>query len=495
MLTHNCKWHFTGVLRGLFVALCLLSTTSHGQGTEDDAPPPTTSTIETDINAPPVAQTLIPESVFAMQLAEALKLGQVTDEAKAEELLSGLGIEPKNGWLAEYPVTPAVLGDIEKGITMASDQKKIALTKNQALKLVNDVKAKLGLDINPGSNAPTGQIKSSGNTTIYSYTDRKGMIYYTDDFDSIPKEYQKTAKIVSRSTHHDLSGEAGGTTETPETQYIVNPNPEQINNYYYEQGPPLVTYYSPPDPYYYLYSWVPYPFWSTGFYFPGFFVLNNFHRHLFFHNKHYFVTHHVHGGAFSRPLSTGPVNLNWPGHMKPDGINHFNWFAKPNAQAGARAIMTLNQNRNRFINWRGTAVSQMNISRVPFSSFGNFRIPGNAPAFLNNRTIIHNNSFQPIPHFGGRIFNQPAFNQRSYVPIRPRFYTPLPFTQGPFFRAKRPFGGNVAGGFHSGGAFGGFQGGGAFHSREAFGGFHSGGNFTSHGGGGSFAGAPRGGHR
>ena len=43
-----------------------------------------------------------------MQLAEALKLGPVPDEAKAEELLSSLGIEPKNGWLAEYPVTPDV---------------------------------------------------------------------------------------------------------------------------------------------------------------------------------------------------------------------------------------------------------------------------------------------------------------------------------------------------------------------------------------------------
>jgi hypothetical protein len=70
---------------------------------------------------PPVAQTLVPEGVFATQLAEALKLGSVPNEAKAEELLSSLGIEPKNGWLAEYPVTPKVLGEIEKGISVASD--------------------------------------------------------------------------------------------------------------------------------------------------------------------------------------------------------------------------------------------------------------------------------------------------------------------------------------------------------------------------------------
>ena len=74
---------------------------------------------------------------------------------------------------------------------------------------------------------------------------------------------------------------------------MAKPNPEVINKQYYEQGPPVVTYYAPPDPYYYLYSWVPYPFWSTGFYFPGFFVLNNFHRHVFFNRHPYFVTHHA----------------------------------------------------------------------------------------------------------------------------------------------------------------------------------------------------------
>ena len=479
MFTQGFKWHFIRVLSSLLAALCLLSTASHGQNEGDDAPPPTPSTIQTDTNAPPVAQTLVPEGIFAMQLAEALKLSPVPDEATAEELLSNLGIEPKNGWLAEFPVTPAVLGDVEKGISVASDQGKIALTKDQALKLVGDVKTKLGVDINPGSNAPPGLIERPGNKTIYSYTDSEGVLHFTDDYDSIPKEYQKNAKIVSQSMQHELlGGTDGGATEAPGPQYRANPNPEDINDYYYEQGPPLVTYYAPPDPYYYLYSWVPYPFWSTGFYFPGFFVLNNFHRQVFFNRQPYFVAHHVGGGAFSRPLSVGPVNLAWPGHMMPDAMAHPRWFSTPNAQASARAIVTLNQNRSRAIN--GTAVSQMNTSRPPFSSAGNSRTLGNAPAVLNSRTTMHNNSFQSAPHFGGRIFNQPAFNQRTYAPVTPRFYSPPAFTQGPAFRAPRPFGGNVAGGFHSGGPSGGF---------------HGGGNFTNQGRGGSFAGASRGGHR
>jgi len=185
-VTHYFKGYFIRILIGLLVALCLLSTAAHGQGEGDDAPPPIPSTIQTVTNSPPVAQTLVPEGVFAMQLAEALKLGPVPDEAKAEELLSSLGIEPKNGWLAEYPVTPDVLGDVEKGISVASDQGKIKFTKDQVLKLVGDVKAKLGFDINPGPNPPAGLIERPGNKTIYSYTDSEGVIHFTDVYDSIP---------------------------------------------------------------------------------------------------------------------------------------------------------------------------------------------------------------------------------------------------------------------------------------------------------------------
>ena len=444
-VTYHFKGHFIRNLSVLLVALCLLSTAAHGEGQDegdDNAPLQPASTLQTGTNAPPLAQTLVPEGVFAMQLAESLKLGPVPDEAKAEELLSSLGIEPKNGWLAEYPVTPDVLGDVEEGISKASEQGKIKLTKDQVLKLVGDVKAKLGFDVNPGSNPPAGLIERPGNKTIYSYTDSEGVIHFTDDYDSIPKEYQKNAKIFTESTLHQILGvKDDGATEATGPQYMANPNPEDINTYYYDQGPPLVTYYAPPDPYYYLYSWVPYPFWSTGFYFPGFFVLNNFHRQVFFNRHPYFVTHHLGGGAFSRPLSVGPVNQAWPRHMTSNAMSHPRWFSTPNAQASARAIVTLNQNRSRSIN--GTAVSQMNV-------------------------------FQPAPHFGGRILNQPAFNQRTYVPIRPRFYSPPAFRQGLAFRAPRSFGGSLSGGFHSGGYSRGFHGGGGWHGGGFQGGFHGG---------------------
>jgi hypothetical protein len=366
---------------------------------------------------------------------------------------------------------------------VASDKGKIKFTTDQVLNLVGDVKAKLGFDVNPGLNPPAGLIEKPGNKTIYSYTDSEGVIHFTDEFDSIPKEYQKITKIVTESTLHQILGvKDGGPTDAPGPQYMANPNPEDINNYYFVQGPPLVTYYAPPDPYYYLYSWVPYPFWSTGFYFPGFFVLNNFHRQVFYNRHPYFVTHHVGAGAFSHPLSVGPVNRAWPGHMMANGMAHPRWFSTPNAQASARAIATINQNHNRFINGTGASVSQMNPARPPFSSAGNSLAWGNAPPVLNSRTSMHNEYRWSAPHFGGRILNQPVLNQRTYAPISHRFYSPPVFTQGPAFRAPGSFGGSVSGVFHSGGYGGGFQGGGRF---QGGGGFH----------GGGFGGGSHGGHR
>jgi hypothetical protein len=49
-----------------------------------------------------------------------------------------------------------------------------------------------------------------------------------------------------------------------------------ISNYYYDQGPPIVTYYPPPPYYAYLYGWVPYPTFWFGFWYPGFYICNNF---------------------------------------------------------------------------------------------------------------------------------------------------------------------------------------------------------------------------
>jgi hypothetical protein len=85
------------------------------------------------------------------------------------------------------------------------------------------------------------------------------------------------------------------------------PDPGVINDYYATEGPPVVTYYTPPPDYYYLYSWVPYPFWWTGLWFPGFFVLNDFQRTIVVHNRVCFVSNHFRDVRAHRVFRIDPV--------------------------------------------------------------------------------------------------------------------------------------------------------------------------------------------
>jgi hypothetical protein len=212
MSPHGCKWHFIRVLSTFLLTLSLPLTVSYGQGEEKAAPPPTSSTKQTDTNSP-AGQTPVAEGAFATQLAEALKLGPIEDGAKAEELLNNLGIKPKKGWVSKRPITPVALDDIEKGIAAAGDQKKIAFTKDQALKLVGEVKAKLGLNVNPDPTPPVDQ--TPGNKVIYRYTDSQGVIHFTDVYDSIPQEHRKNA---SKNTDEPSVGTGDGTTTAPGSQ-------------------------------------------------------------------------------------------------------------------------------------------------------------------------------------------------------------------------------------------------------------------------------------
>src|SRR4030067_1646348 len=66
--------------------------------------------------APPVAQTLIREGDFAVKLAEALKIGTAKNEVEAETMLGSSGISPKNGWIADYPVTPDIIGELQSAV-------------------------------------------------------------------------------------------------------------------------------------------------------------------------------------------------------------------------------------------------------------------------------------------------------------------------------------------------------------------------------------------
>jgi hypothetical protein len=83
--------------------------------------------------APPVSQVLVREGNFAVKLVEVLKLGTAKNEAEAEKMLASAGIAPRNGWIADYPLTPDIIGELRSAIAVAMDSGKIAMNKDEAL--------------------------------------------------------------------------------------------------------------------------------------------------------------------------------------------------------------------------------------------------------------------------------------------------------------------------------------------------------------------------
>jgi hypothetical protein len=201
---------------------------------------------------PPIEQPLVREGALAVKLLFALAVGATEDEAEAESRLGEVGIAPRNGWIADYPVTPDIAGELEEALTAATEAGRLMTGKEEALKRYHELLADLGIAVRPYSGEKPAGVKPPG-----------------------AENY---------------------------------PNPTVINNYYYNQGPPVVTYYAPPPDYYYLYSWVPSPFWCFGFWFPGFFILNDFHRTVIINSRVVFVSNHFNDVRSHRVFRIDPVS-------------------------------------------------------------------------------------------------------------------------------------------------------------------------------------------
>lgn len=200
---------------------------------------------------PPIGQPLIREGDFAVKLALSLSLGTSQDEVEAENQLSAAGIAPKNGWIADYPVTPDIVGELYNVVRDAASSGKIPLGVDVALQRLNDVMSQTGLSVNTQAGVKTESAELPG-----------------------PPSY---------------------------------PNPTVINNYYQTEGPPAVTYYAPPPDYSYLYGWVPFPFLCANVWFPGFFILHDFHRTLFIDNRVVFVSNHFNDIRRQRIIRLDPI--------------------------------------------------------------------------------------------------------------------------------------------------------------------------------------------
>jgi hypothetical protein len=360
--------------------------------------------------APPVAQPLVREGTFAMSLVQALGIGQAQNEADAENLLTSVGIAPRNGWIADYPVTPDVLGDLQTAVAAACDSHQLAMEKEEGLTRLQAVADEFGLPI-----------------------------------------------VVS----------APGSSVTP----YSSESPTVVDNYYYAYGPPVVTYYAPPPYYQYLYAWVPYPFWFGGFFFTGFYCLHDFDRVIVVHHVARFCTNHVFDRRTGRVTLVNPAGRGFErsfshesGFASPRARTSageifnrsferaHNRFAEPNHVS--RGVMSSSPGTSRpgehshFQVRSGTHFSGTDMTRNSrggslaqprereFSGSGN-EFHGGAISRGQSFAGVHGGGFNHANSFGGH--HGGGYHGGS-------------------------FGGFHGGGYH-GGSFGGFHGGGFGHGR------------------------------
>jgi hypothetical protein len=213
---------------------------------------PLTQAEEAKSIPPPISQPMVSEGILAVSLATSLGVESTDDEISAESRLGEVGIAPANGWIADYPVTPDIIEEVRQSLSKAADDGKVPISRDETLKRYSDTIAGLGLTVRPYS-----------------------------------------------------GGEASAFIPVSCDNY---PNPSMIGTAYSTEGPPVVTYYCPPPDYYNLYTWVPYPFWWSEFWFPGFFILQDFHRHVHVHNRFVFVTNHFNDVRRNRMFRIDPVD-------------------------------------------------------------------------------------------------------------------------------------------------------------------------------------------
>ena len=248
---------------------------------------------ETARPSPPIAQTLVREGDFAIKLAEALKVGTAKSEAEAESMLASAGITPKNGWIADYPMTPDIIGELEEAVAQAADAQKLAIGKDEALRALRTVAVEQELPIVAEGTEGPDQYGESPPPTIPEYT-----------------------------------------------------TPSEIDNYYYAEGPPIVTYYPPPWDYSYLYAWIPGPFWYSGFYFPGFFILHDFHRGIHRNGHAHIVTNHQRDHRTGRIHAVDPAGRHSPRNFGGRDTPRMRGFNSTEARNGARSIIDRSQGRS-----------------------------------------------------------------------------------------------------------------------------------------------------
>ncbi len=369
---------------------------------------------------PPVEQPLVSEGEFAVELATALHLTSSHDEAAAENALAAINIVPRNGWISDYPMTPDIIAEVRESAARSASSGALSMPEADAARAVDSVSTAMHLPIKVAGKKHTN---ASGSGS----------------------EYQSSpAPPPPEVSEYETSGD--------------------VEQYYDENGPPIVSYYPPPWEYDYLYAWVPWPFWWDEFAFGGFFILNDFHRHC--HN-HWFTNHvrNANGtvsriNAVTRAAGTGTRN---PSTLSgKNNATHGSGLGSANAQAGARAIM-----------------DRQNALRNPVAATRNMH---SSESTGSGRTTGHGGDSRSSS-FSGRTSGGAQSGR--------------PFSGGGGYHESGTgggySGGGGGGGSHEGGGYSGGGGGGGSHEGGGGGGGFSGGGGYSGGGGGGGGGGFSGG--
>jgi hypothetical protein len=322
---------------------------------------------------PPLAQPLVREGTLAVTLAGALQLGQTSSEVDAESLLSRAGIAPRNGWIADYPVTPDIAAELRSAVADAATAGSLTMGTNAALAAFDDVMSRYNLSVRADT---SGQVEADQSAPNY-------------------------------------------------------PDTTATNDYYYDYGPPVVTYYAPPVDYAYLYSWVPYPFWWWNVWFPGFYVLADFDVPVFVHGRACFVTNHFSDrdhDRFSR------INAS-------DRLHSSN-FVNRKAVVGPAVVSAGAQTSfRRFGSGAVNGRFETREGRVITPRTGNVRM--HSPVRSDNAVPQENRTFGK-ENAMSRQFER---STRTYAPPANSYSAPAPGQVSPSFGGGRPFEGFRGGSF------------------------------------------------
>jgi hypothetical protein len=378
---------------------------------------------------PPIEQPLVSEGAFAKELANALSLDSLHDEAAAENALASVNIAPRNGWISNYPITPDIVDEIRQSAARSASSGSLNMSESEATRTVDSVGVAMNLPVKAAGDQYGYESGSSSNSSSGAASSSE----YQPDFSS---EYQP-----------------GPEAPPPEVSEYMEPG--AIDQYYGENGPPVVSYYPPPWDYAYLYDWVPYPFWWGGFGFGGFFVLGDFNRYDY--NHHHWVSNHVtnSNGTVTRvnavtraTTGTGSPAVTARSGSSPSASSHFN---APNAQAGARSIL----NRQAGSTALGGS-TQSTTPRNLASSGSSYKNTENAAGTVRNPVSTTQNLSRGA--YGSGVGTMSRAAAPSYSPPAGRSFN--------YAAPMRSYGGGFrngyAGGYHGGSMSSSFRGGSGF---------------------------------